>query len=329
MATREFRPQRSGSGDGIYDDFVPDGVVTEVLVSGTPQAEPATSVGSVSIEVDVSGTPQAEFATSVGDVEVAMGASGSPQAEPATSVGSVEFGPVDVSGSPQAEPATSTGLVRPPADDEHDLRLKSPDGFWIPVLDHNLFSPKHTEVDLATEPTLGDVFMWDGDKFIQFDALDIFVAAGYGGVRQTGTPALPPIDLTPQILPANAGVVTTPKALTQDFANDGIILGFTGVWMLQIILAIDHDDVNTGREMELQLFDVTDATVILSTPVFIGRNQPGTNFSVSLMVEISTGSLDDLFVVRLVRTGANDILDVVLESYILSANLVSQLLVIP
>jgi len=67
------------------------GLIPIITASGSPQAQTATSSGSVSViqSIEVSGTPQAETATSSGSVLVTgnVAASGTPQAETATSSG--------------------------------------------------------------------------------------------------------------------------------------------------------------------------------------------------------------------------------------------------
>ncbi len=194
---------------------------------------------------------------------------------------------------------------------------------------HLLYGPNQTDVDTTDTLDLGDVLMFDGTVWVPFDALDTFVSAGYGGVIQTGNPILPDIDGTPQILPANAGVATTPRAVVQDFANDGLHFGFTGIWTLHISIAIAHDNVNAARTVELQLYNATEASILTSSPVFIARNQDGLNFSTTIMVEIPVAGLNDLYVLRVVSIFGADIQDVVLTNYQFSANLVSQLLVIP
>ena len=83
-----------------------------VAVSGTPQADTATSTGAVERILTVSGTPQAVTATSTGVVELGTKrASGTPQAETATSSGVADIGTKRASGTPQAETATSSGVV--------------------------------------------------------------------------------------------------------------------------------------------------------------------------------------------------------------------------
>jgi hypothetical protein len=83
-----------------------------VAVSGTPQADTATSTGAVERILTVSGTPQAVTATSTGVVELGTKrASGTPQAETATSSGVADIGTKRASGTPQSETATSSGVV--------------------------------------------------------------------------------------------------------------------------------------------------------------------------------------------------------------------------
>jgi len=158
--------------------------------------------------------------------------------------------------------------------------------------------------------------------------LDNFVAAGYGGVIQNVTVGISDINATPQIIPANTGIVSESKVVTQDVANDGLRFGFSGVWVLYVIIAVDFDFVNTGRVFSVEVFDVTTASVVTSIFVAVGRNAEGSTFTAPLMVEVGLGNVGDLFVIRLVST-TDTFTGVALTSYQLSASLVSELLVIP
>ena len=72
--------------------------------------------------------------------------------------------------------------------DEQDLRMKTPDGVWIPIGLHKIYGPKHTDVDTSVPLEVGSGLVWDG---MNFKGLNLWAVAGYGGIRQSTPTALP------------------------------------------------------------------------------------------------------------------------------------------
>ncbi len=152
---------------------------------------------------------------------------------------------------------------------------------------------------------------------LERDAIDNFVGAAYGGVVQNVAVSLPDIDLTPQIAPTNAGSVVPPLLVTEDVANDGIIFLVEGIYCVSITLTIEHDSRNFGRIYHYQIYDSTDAVVLLETTIGTGRNQEATNYSVTVLTQIDATLVDHLIVGRLVTDG-DVYTDVLLDGYTLS-----------
>jgi hypothetical protein len=154
------------------------------------------------------------------------------------------------------------------------------------------------------------------------DGLALWVAAGYGGVRLDAPTALPDLGAFWTTLPATAAVLTAPRGVVQDFANDGLRYGYQGVWSITVYFAIDHNEVTQSRSIEVRIFNATTATGSVSSPIGIARIPPITNYSVTAMVEVDAAQVGDLFQVQI---GNNDILTgVTLLSYSFDASHISE-----
>lgn len=125
-----------------------------------------------------------------------------------------------------------------------------------------------------------------------------FVVAAYGGIKQTGTPAMADIDSTFQTIAFNAITLTNPKGVTQDFANDALIFGFEGIWSVKFQIALEFVDINAGREMQFRIFNATTATAGSLLDFFVGRNQGGLNAIFSIDTEVPLAVVGDLFEVQ-------------------------------
>lgn len=153
------------------------------------------------------------------------------------------------------------------------------------------------------------VYYWDSvaDNWISINVtslipliLQLFTAAGYGGVKQSVPVALPDITATPQIMPADEGVLAVPFQVIQDFANDGIRYAFRGHFAISANFSLLHNESNGSRSMQWQIYNATDDEVLSSTNIAVGRNQEGTNFSGTTLIEIQQVSVGALLVGRLV-----------------------------
>ena len=82
---------------------------------------------------------------------------------------------------------------------------------------------------------------------------------------------------------------------TLDDAAGTITFDNAGIWLVLFSFNISHNEDNAGREIDVRLFEVTDSVPGQSEPIAIARNQPGTNYSVSILVEITSDNVGDLF----------------------------------
>lgn len=130
-------------------------------------------------------------------------------------------------------------------------------------------------------------------------AIDFFVAAGYGGIEQTGTPAMSDIDSTFQTIAFNAATLTNPRGVVQDFANDALIFNSEGIWKISVILSISFVDINSGRELQVRFFNADTTTAGPALTYFVGRNQAGINIFFSINVEIPQVVVGDKFEIEI------------------------------
>lgn len=170
-------------------------------------------------------------------------------------------------------------------------------------------NPKHgDDIIKETQDTFGSVKHVASFLFQKFiDSLGTllrltpitFVVAAYGGIKQTGTPGMSDIDSTFQTIAFNAITLTTPKGVTQDFANDALIFDFEGIWQIKFQLTVSFTDVNAARQFQLRSFNDTTTTPGETIDYFVGRNQGGSNPVFNINVEIPATVLGDLFEIQI------------------------------
>ena len=68
-----------------------------------------------------------------------------------------------------------------------------------------------------------------------------------------------------------------------------------GIWLILFSINISHNESNSGRETNIRLFEVTDSIAGQTEPIAIARNQPGTNYSASILVDIASSNVGDTF----------------------------------
>jgi len=69
-----------------------------------------------------------------------------------------------------------------------------------------------------------------------------------------------------------------------------------GVWQFILNFTIEHNESNSGRTVNVRLFNVTDGLPVGSSwPIGIGRNQPTTNFAHTFMAEVFPALTGKLF----------------------------------
>jgi hypothetical protein len=204
-----------------------------------------------------------------------------------------------------------------PITDHDNLNGLTPDNHHNQV--HLLYGPDHSDVDTTHPLVAGSALVHDGTNWI---GLPVFPTIGYGGIRLDTPTGMPSLGIGFEVIPADAAVVTSPVTVTQDFGNNGIRFGQEGVWNLSVNFSIEHNESNSGRQFSVQIYNATEATGTAGVIVPVARNQPGTYFSATLMVEVSNADIGDLYQIRV---GGGDIITgVLVESYQLSVTHISQ-----
>ena len=90
---------------------------------------------------------------------------------------------------------------------------------------------------------------------------------------------------------------------------------------------IRHDEANASREFQVRARNTVSGATTEGTAVGIGRNTGVTNFSKSILVEVATGDIEELFVFEI--GGTTDIIaNVELEDYNFIANSVGPALTV-
>ena len=125
--------------------------------------------------------------------------------------------------------------------------------------------------------------------------IDDYQYVAYGGLYIDTPPvAFADIDATWDDLDIfDSPSFATPKHITQSLVNNSLAINKVGVYEFTLNLVFSHDEDNAGRTTYIRLYNLTDAAATsVLIPVFIARNQPGTNFSYSFPFEL-TDALDE------------------------------------
>ena len=135
---------------------------------------------------------------------------------------------------------------------------------------------------------------------LQVIDIGLFAEVGYGGVENPTSGSLSDITATPQVVPATQGSVTFPQIVTQDFANDALIFTESGIYTVSIGLSLEFLGVNSARHFQLEIYNVTDDSLLVTSNVPIGRNTEGSATNHTFLVEVGAVQTDKSFVIRIV-----------------------------
>jgi len=186
---------------------------------------------------------------------------------------------------------------------------------------HLLYGADHTDVDTSAALEDGSTLVYAQTAGKWF-GLNVMVAAGYGGVFQDTPVGIPDLGAGFEVLPADVGTITTSRAVTQDFANNGVRFNIEGIWNVGIVFSLLHDESNSGRSIVVQLYNDTQAGSAFSVVLPIARNQPGTYFSLSFLAEILPAAIGDLFQVRI--GGGDTVTGVIVQIFAINVNHASE-----
>ena len=144
----------------------------------------------------------------------------------------------------------------------------------------------------ATPYEVGTGIVWTGTKW---ESLNVWVAGAYGGIVQDSPVGLPDLGVPWVTLLADTPMITAPRGIIQDVAQNGLIFNFTGVYSVAVSFTITHIEAQAGREIEIRLYNATKAVGTEGTIIGIGRNQSATNFATTILAEIPQSEVGDLW----------------------------------
>lgn len=148
------------------------------------------------------------------------------------------------------------------------------------------------------------------------------VAPGYGGIRLSTPTAFPDLGADWQTLIADAGTLSAPYGVTQDFANNAIIFERPGVWNVSITASITHDEVNNSRQTSARIYNTITGGATGALILGVGRNTSATNIAATVLAEIPEAAVGQPFVTQL---GGGDVFSAVtLTGYAFNASCVSE-----
>ena len=155
-------------------------------------------------------------------------------------------------------------------------------------------------------------------------ALRSLVAIGYGGIFGGG--GLPGGDLGAGFTLIDGftdGQVNNPVSVDQDFANNALQIDRAGVWQLNIHVTFGHDDLNSGRQTNLRVWDNTDGFALATLAIGVARNVGITSYAVSLLADFAAIAVGDD--IQLQLGGGDTFTNITWETLAFSANHVSEL----
>lgn len=141
-----------------------------------------------------------------------------------------------------------------------------------------------------------------------------YVYAAYGGIKlSVADPTFPDIGVTAVPLRFDLGILTTPRGITQDFANNGIRFEVPGIFQVNFSVTFKFTEAQDGRDIQIRAYDATDSTILLGTVLSVGRNQDVLNFATSLLVEIPAVDTGHLIQIEVAAVTSGDTLENVTE----------------
>jgi len=144
-----------------------------------------------------------------------------------------------------------------------------------------------------------------GDPHTQYAlktaALAAFVSRGYGGISFNTIVPQTDVNATWRTLVGfDTGMANNPKDVSQVIASNGLSINAEGVWNLNVMATLAHNEQNQSRRIQLRVFNQTSG-VAASIPIVFGTGR-NTDITTLLIpgggIDISVGSVGDLFVLQ-------------------------------
>lgn len=127
------------------------------------------------------------------------------------------------------------------------------------------------------------------------EGLATWVLAGYGSIGQDAGYSIGSLTGAWVTLEWDEALIAAPRGVTQDLVNNGLVLTAEGVWQFNIKVSLTFAESNTGRQIGLRIFNLTDGTASGKPFVFfVGRNQAGENLPIPVTFEVSSDAVGDI-----------------------------------
>lgn len=130
---------------------------------------------------------------------------------------------------------------------------------------------------------------------------DNFVVSGYGAIGLNTPVSLADIAVGVwQTLPMDTNVISAPKFMTQNLANNSLSFLVEGIWNLSPKVSLEFTEVNAGRRLLLRVYNITTNTPGASVYVEgVGRNTDVGGFSFTVPIEVPEADVGDEFVLQI------------------------------
>lgn len=132
-------------------------------------------------------------------------------------------------------------------------------------------------------------------------AVNAFGYAAYGGIRNSTPASGSTIGGAWQTLNLfDTEIITVPRGITQDLANNGLIFEQKGVYVLSVALDFEHNSSNQGRTTHIRIWNATDGVAASGEYVLgVGRNAEASGVSLPILVEVDATGVNDLYQVQI------------------------------
>ena len=136
---------------------------------------------------------------------------------------------------------------------------------------------------------------------LTFDIRNNATIAGCGGVGVGGENPIGTVNATPVTIDGfDTELISNPRGVTCDIANDAMIMNLKGVWIFMVKLSLEFNEASAGRKISLQAYNLDKATP--STEIFtffVGRNAGGVNMAINFPIDIDANAVGDRIQVQI------------------------------
>ena len=126
--------------------------------------------------------------------------------------------------------------------------------------------------------------------------VDNYVLASYGSIGVDATEPMTTINSTPQIITGFDTELATPKNIVYDLVGNGIKFDYPGAYVIMVKMALEFDEVNSGRRLSLTTYNATKATYSNNEfKYYVGRNSGGKDIVLPAVFQLGDIDVGDKF----------------------------------